>query len=138
MAIRISKRCKRCGAIHQNKSGYCDECTKYINKQNDKGRATASERGYSGSWKTFSQWYLSNKEHQQCAICGAKATVTDHKAYPAPVFKELYGDNFNSFYNHQELFQPLCQSCNLKKAKQDRLKLDSFNSFKKVKDDFFV
>lgn len=137
MAIRISKRCKRCGAIHQNVSGYCNECTKYISRQNNKGRASASERGYSGSWKTFSQLYLADSNNKNCAICGQPATVTDHKAYPATVFKELYGDSFNSFYNHRELFQPLCQSCNLKKAKEDKVKLDSYKSAKKVNEDFF-
>jgi ribosomal protein S27AE len=138
MAIRISKRCKRCGAIHNNISGYCGECTKYINKQNtDKNRPSATERGYGGGWKTFSQLYLASTDNKNCAICGQPATCTDHKAYPATVFKELYGDSFKSFYNHKELFQPLCRSCNLKKAKEDKVKLESFNSAKKVSEDFF-
>jgi len=138
MAIRISKRCKRCGAIHNNISGYCDECEKYINTHNsDKNRRSATERGYGGGWKTFSQLYLSSTENKNCAICGQPATVTDHKAYPATVFKELYGDSFKSFYNHKELFQPLCQSCNLKKAKEDKQKIESYNSAKKVNEDFF-
>lgn len=139
MAIRIKKRCKRCGAITDNRKGYCDRCTEYINQFNTENdnRPSASERGYGGGWKTFSQLFLADSNNKTCAICGQPATVTDHKAYPATVFKELYGDSFNSFYHHKELFQPLCQSCNLKKAKEDKKKVDSYNSAKKVNKDFF-
>lgn len=137
MAIRLKKRCKRCGNPTDNERGYCNDCIKYFNSISDKKRESAAQRGYSGAWRRFSSWFLSLPENQKCAYCGAKAEVVDHANYPAPIFKELFGDSWNSFYTHKQYFKPACQSCNLKKAKHDQEKIKQFNDFKK-KNDFFV
>ncbi len=34
MAIKIKKRCNRCGTPTDNKRGYCNDCIKYLNRIN--------------------------------------------------------------------------------------------------------
>lgn len=44
-------------------------------------------------------------------MCGAPATITDHKI-PIDVMEEVWGKD----YYNEDLFQALCVSCNTKKG----------------------
>jgi 5-methylcytosine-specific restriction protein A len=123
----FKKRCKTygCPNIHSNVNGYCDECNarrsySYLNhpvhpaKRSPDLRPSASQRGYDASWHKFASEYLSN--NPVCAICGRPAQCVDHKDVPAEVMMDMYG----SFDLDPTHYQPLCFSCNQKKAAQDR------------------
>ncbi len=121
------RRCKtfRCKNLHNNKNGYCDECTRKKAKtfSDADTRASASARGYNSKWREFSKAFL--RDHPRCAVCGAPAQVTDHKDTPAEIMLDLYG-RFDLDPAH---YQPLCVACNTRKAADDRRKVEEY--FKK-------
>lgn len=118
----IKRRCKTfgCANLHSNKSGYCNTCTcKHAGDYTDT-RESSNDRGYNYKWRVFSQNYL--KQHPTCAICGAPATVTDHRDTPAAIMLDLYG-RFDLDPLH---YQALCTSCNTRKAKEDQQKVEQY------------
>ena len=124
----MKRMCKTfgCPNVHTNKSGYCDECIRragraFSDRADD--RPTAHQRGYDAKWRAFSTKYL--ETHKVCAICGAPATVTDHKSTPAEIMLDLYG----RFDLNPDHYQALCTSCNTRKGTEDRQKVDEY--FKK-------
>jgi len=129
----MKRMCKTfgCPNIHNNKSGYCDECTRGNARSfTDSGddRPSAHARGYDNRWRMFSKKFLS--EHPHCAICGAKATVTDHKDMPAEIMLDLYG-RFDLDPDH---YQALCTSCNTRKGIEDRKRIDEYYAKKQSRE----
>lgn len=117
----LRKNCKTygCRNLHNNRSGYCDDCmARYAllhpkeGKKDD--RPSAAERGYNYRWQKFSKFFL--MAHQECAICGAPATCVDHKDMPADVMLESYGGTFDYDESH---YQALCNRCNARKGKTE-------------------
>lgn len=135
MRYKLKKRCKTwgCPNLHYNASGYCDECTaKWRAKHptpSDLERPTALERGYDGRWRKFAKDFLSR--HQTCAICGAPATVVDHKEIPADVMIDAYGQ----FDLDEDNYQALCNRCNVVKGLTvDRQRRNKYFDDKKLLD----
>jgi len=118
----IRRRCKTfgCANLHHNKSGYCDDCTRKHAVDYTDGRESSNSRGYNYKWREFSKKFLAF--HPTCAICGAPATVTDHRDTPAEIMLDLYG----RFDLDPMNYQALCTSCNTRKAKEDRLKVEQY------------
>lgn len=124
----MKKRCKTpgCPKFHHNDNGYCDDCNnqrsqewkeikaRHSNSACGDDRPSASKRGYNSKWRKFARNYL--KKHTVCAICGKKATVVDHKNIPAQIMLDMY----DKFILDDEYYQPLCRSCNSRKAKDDK------------------
>lgn len=123
----FKKRCKThgCPNIHTNTNGYCTECNarrsySYLNhpvhpaQRPPDLRPSASQRGYDSSWHKFASRFLAS--HTTCALCGRPAQCVDHKDIPAEIMMDMYGQ-FDLDPAH---YQPLCTSCNRKKATQDR------------------
>lgn len=130
---RIKKRCKTLGCpnLHTNLSGYCDECTRKFREKHPKkeqeDRPSSNERGYDHRWRMFSQRFL--RSHPVCAICGAPAKVTDHKAATAEMMMDAYG-HFDLDPNN---YQALCYACNNRKAKtKDKEMRKQYEADKKV------
>ena len=124
---QLLKKCKtpHCKNMHRNRNGYCDECsareaaarrhsrimhgTEYQRNE----RLSAAERGYDAAWQRFAREFL--QRHPKCAVCGKPAQAVDHKEMPAQVMLDVYG----KFVLDERMYQPLCFSCNRKKAVQD-------------------
>lgn len=119
------KVCKTpgCKNLHNNRSGYCDECLSRHQAQYryrkiitsgtelEEKRPSASERGYDHQWHVFAKRFLLN--HPKCAICGRPATVCDHKSMTARQMIDMYGH----FILDESMYQPLCQRCNIRKGR---------------------
>lgn len=132
MAYRRKRRCKSygCPNLHYNANGYCDSCyaefkrkhpwyydsegnkisEKEAGKRYDAERGSSQSRGYTWKWRQFAKKYLAS--HPVCALCGAPATVCDHKAATADMMMDAYG----SFDYDENNYQALCRSCNAKKG----------------------
>lgn len=134
MAYKRLKRCKAygCPNLHYNANGYCDSCysawkakhPQYYKadgtkktaedyaKEYDAKRGTARQRGYDTQWQKFARQFL--RLHPTCALCGAKATVCDHKTDTAKIMMDAYG-KFD--YSDVEAdYQALCARCNAQKG----------------------
>ncbi|MEA5032316.1 MAG: hypothetical protein VB025_09230 [Sphaerochaeta sp.] len=129
----MKRMCKTfgCPNFHHNKSGYCDDCTRrtaqsFCDRADD--RPSAHARGYDSRWRMFSRKFLA--EHPVCAICGEKATVTDHKDTPAEIMLDIFG-RFDLDTNH---YQALCTSCNVRKGTEDRRKVDEYFAKKELRE----
>ncbi len=134
----LRRRCKTpgCPNLHTNRSGFCTECERKHHAQHvaraiatagtrleipSSHRGSAWDRGYgSRDWREFAKGFL--KRHPTCAICGAPATVCDHKDMPAQVMMDMYG----RFLLDDRYYQPLCVSCNTRKAKEDQAKVEEY------------
>lgn len=135
------KRCKTSGCpnLHRNENGYCDVCNarrsatyRYrrimATDTPMERRPSANERGYGSRWRRFAKDFLI--KNPKCAICGKPAKVCDHKNIPAPVMLDMYG----SFSMDPDEYQPLCVSCNTRKAAEDKKVIQSY--FKQKHDMF--
>ena len=71
-------------------------------------RPGASKRGYDKKWYGFAQRYIS--QHRVCARCGRPAEVADHIV---PIWA-------GGGHCDEDNTQPLCRSCNAKKAVEDK------------------
>jgi 5-methylcytosine-specific restriction protein A len=133
MIGRLKKRCKTpgCPNLHNNPEGYCDDCLRkrlaswsyqkimHVGRTPDK-RENATQRGYTWEWRQWAKEYL--LRHPVCAICGKRATVVDHKDIPGKVMLDMWG----YFPLDEKYYQPLCQSCNLKKSVEDRRRIKEY------------
>lgn len=147
MAYKRLRRCKAygCPNLHYNANGYCDNCYSFFKakhpqyydkdgnrlserawqKAYDEKRGTASQRGYTYKWRQFARKYL--EQHSVCAICGAPATVCDHKTDTADMMIDAYG----TFDYNEGNYQPLCARCNARKgATVDKDKREAYFSAK--------
>lgn len=130
------KRCKTfgCPNLHTNAHGYCDGCKssisygymhnpiKPVERKDD--RPSASERGYDHSWHKFARTFL--QSHPVCALCGSPAQCVDHKDIPAEIMMDMHG----RFDLDPDQYQGLCYSCNTRKTKEDRRKIQEYFSLK--------
>ena len=121
----MKRMCKTfgCPNVHNNKSGYCDDCTRKTARSftdSPDERPSAHARGYDNRWRVFSSKFL--ETHTVCAICGAPATVTDHRDTPAEIMLDLYG----RFDLNPDHYQALCTSCNVRKGAEDRRKVEEY------------
>jgi len=66
----------------------------------DRTRPNSSQRGYSGTWEKARAAFL--RRHPLCVMCGARATVVDHKT-PHKGDTALFWDRAN--------WQSLCGPC---------------------------
>ena len=64
----------------------------------DRTRPTSSQRGYTGAWDKAKKAFL--QRHRRCVVCGAQATVVDHRI-PHRGDQTLFWDRNN--------WQSLCQ-----------------------------
>ena len=69
---------------------------------------------YDHSWHKFASAFL--VKHTECRICGKPAQCVDHQTIPAEIMMDMSG----RFDLDPSLYQPLCYSCNRRKAGQDR------------------
>ena len=101
----------RCPELAQAGEQYCDRHKKQEQKQYDKQRGTAAQRGYGSRWKKYRRWYL--QRYPLCVNydeCHNVATVVDHIK---PVSK---GGAFYDPENHQAMCTPCHDS---KTARED-------------------
>jgi 5-methylcytosine-specific restriction protein A len=129
----MKRMCKTfgCPNFHHNRSGYCDQCTRrhargFSDSADD--RPSSQARGYDSRWREFSKRFLA--EHPLCVICGDAAAVTDHRDTPAEIMLDLYG-RFDLDTDH---YQALCVSCNTRKGKDDRRKVDEYFAKKELRE----
>ena len=84
--------------------------TRARNKRHDATRPSAALRGYNRDWRAARAEYL--KQHGNCAMCGAPATLVDHRT-PHRGDMRLFWDRTN--------WQALCTPChNRHKQRQER------------------
>lgn len=111
MPIQPLKRCSYPNCRNRVKSGRCDEHKR--DKQQDKARGTAAQRGYNHRWQIYRAEYL--RHNPLCKMCNDKglltpATVIDHIK---PVEDGQSDPLFWQASNHQ----PLCRDCHSYKTR---------------------
>lgn len=101
MPVRAPSVCQ-CGKVVP--SGSRCPCRKGADAErkarHDQNRPNARERGYTTAWDKARAGFL--KAHPACAICGATATVVDHRT-PHRGDSKLFWDKGN--------WQALCTPC---------------------------
>lgn len=107
MAQRALRPCKKIGCNKLVSSGYCNE-HKHLEKQRDRDRGTAFERGYNYRWRQYSKWFLKQPGNQLCKLklddgCKYIAECVDH-IVPHNGNQQLFWDR----NNHQSS----CIHCN--------------------------
>lgn len=131
MPLRTKKPCAQqgCAALVTPPVRYCPAhlyLVKAGKNEKDKGRLTATQRGYGARWHKASRMYLN--EHPFCYHCMGKgrtvpATLVDH-IIP-------HKGNYDLFWD-EENWQSLCTHChNVKTAKED----GGFGNKKGIKND---
>lgn len=117
----LRKKCKTygCPNLHHNASGYCDECTAkwraaHPRTEGDEKPTAPARKEYSSwKWRKFSRDFLAL--HPVCEVCGAPATVCDHRNMTADMMVDAYG----GFDYDPALYQALCYSCNARKGRRE-------------------
>jgi len=109
MPNKAFRPCARCG-VNLTRETYCDECKPLAQKDEDKRRGSAYERGYNARWQRYSKHYLRQPEHLFCVKCGALSECVDHIKPCAPGSPEFFDPE-----NHQ----PLCIRCNSVKGRHE-------------------
>ena len=114
MASKSPHFCLQPSCHNLTNNAYCEEHAPLHMTYAD-NRASASERGYDAKWSRFSKRYLSQPEHQFCALhispnCKGIAECVDH-------INPLRGKDDPRKYDQSNL-QPACLACNTLKGKQ--------------------
>lgn len=84
MAMRAKKPCAwlGCGAIVPGGERYCEKHKKRVQKQDDKRRGSANDRGYTYRWRKYSSWFLKQPENVMCKLqlpgCTRVSECVDH------------------------------------------------------------
>ncbi|NIT55854.1 MAG: HNH endonuclease, partial [Aliifodinibius sp.] len=94
--------CRHYGCPNLVDKGFCPEHAKKHNREYDRQRGTAHERGYDADWQKFREYYL--RKHPVCKMCKRAATLIHHKT-PLSQGGNKY-DNNN--------LMSLCTSCHVK------------------------
>lgn len=116
MPSRPKKPCSYpgCPLLVESGERYCLKHKRETNRQYDKQRGTAAQRGYDARWQKYRKWFLNH--NPLCIECRKEgrltpATVVDH-IIPHKGDMELFWDT----NNHQSL----CKRCHDRKtAKED-------------------
>jgi 5-methylcytosine-specific restriction endonuclease McrA len=66
-----------CGCGRVVPAGELCQCQRQRKQEYDKRRPSASARGYDSAWQKARAAFL--MKHPRCVMCGAPATVVDHK-----------------------------------------------------------
>lgn len=105
--LRAARICS-CG--RRVPAGVRCECRKQRDRERDKYRGNARQRGYDAAWETYSRAYLAEHGHRYCR-CGAPATLVAHiiSIRSAPHLRM-------STSNHR----PSCHACNMRDLARDR------------------
>jgi 5-methylcytosine-specific restriction protein A len=103
------KPCCRCH-VNLTRERYCERCKPGAEKEEDRRRGTARERGYTRPWDKYSKWYLKQPDNLFCRKCGALSECVDH-IKPCPPNSREFWDPANH--------QPLCIACNSAKGKKE-------------------
>ncbi len=96
-----------CGILIRGKAGYCSACRKLVRRRQEKGRPSASARGYGVDWRRARAAYLA--DNPDCIRCGDVATEVDHKI---PLSAGGPDDEGN--------YQSLCNTCHSVKTGRER------------------
>lgn len=101
MPIAAKRPCKKPGCHKLVTSGYCDD-HQGETRQYDKGRGTASQRGYTSAWARYSRAY--RRKNPLCVMCQAEGRlrVADHVDH----IKAVSGPDDPLFWepsNHQSI-----------------------------------
>jgi 5-methylcytosine-specific restriction protein A len=105
-------RYSRCPQLTDDKTGYCDAHRQQVQRQYDRERGSANERGYDYHWQQYSKHYL--MEHPLCALCAKKAPPVIKASECIDHIIPHRGD-YNLFWNRNN-HQPACLECNSVKA----------------------
>lgn len=100
--------CRQPGCPELVQGGYCDKHKRDTNREYDKRRGTAHERGYTYRWQKYSKLFLSNPENVFCKLqlpgCTNIADCVDHIDPPNGPDDPRFWDRDNH--------QPACIHCN--------------------------
>ena len=97
-----TRPCLDCGALVPGKHNRCGPCRGQRNRQRDRARGNANDRGYGSKWRAVSRpvW-----QGQPCHYCGAPAQGADHAT---PKARNGSDDEAN--------LVPACTRCNSSKG----------------------
>lgn len=112
MAQRALKPCKRPGCPSLVQLGYCidhQHIQKKTDRETDRRRGTAYERGYNNRWRKYSKWFLKQHGNQLCKLklddgCAYISECVDHINPPD-------GPNDPKFWDKKN-HQAACIHCN--------------------------
>lgn len=105
--MRAPKVCttKGCTASAHHPHSKCEEHRLSAQRDNDRRRPGARERGYDSKWERFAKAYL--EVHRTCSVCGGPARVVDHIDGRGPLGPRGY-DEAN--------LRPACRPCHARFA----------------------
>ena len=115
-----------CGKEAIDEKGFCSkhrwpDRTKEEIAEYRKRYGSTTERGYNYKWQQFRKRLIAN--HPYCERCGSNDNlVLDHKDIPAQIMMDVYGQ----FILEDHYYQVLCTRCNTIKAKEDKLKIETY------------
>lgn len=101
-----------CRQLVRSPANRCEAHAKQNQREADRRRGSARERGYSSRWDRYSKWFLSQPDNALCVECFKHGKVkasecTDH-IVPAEPDSEVFWDSDNH--------QALCIPCNSRKG----------------------
>lgn len=113
MPFKPKKPCPYSGCPNLTDGGKCEEHRRKIEREYEKERGSASERGYDATWHKVSEMHLN--EFPLCAECekqsrATAATMTHHIKRIVDGGDKLAWDNLES----------LCEACHNEKHKGGR------------------
>ena len=106
------RKCNGIGCRKLVRATYCDKHRKNRDRELERNRGNAHQRGYNRRWRTASKLFLAQPENALCRYCGEKGRIqasecVDHRT-PHNGDAVLFWDQSN--------WVPSCIRCNSRKG----------------------
>lgn len=102
---------KRCPALVDRPGKYCPTCEKRRQRDHDRTRGTAKERGYGKRWRKIRDRYIA--EHPLCERC-----LEDNRHVPTQEVHHIVPLARGGTHDNENL-QGLCKPCHSKVTMED-------------------
>ena len=116
MPLKPLRLCKHPSCRELTRDGYCLVHKRERDRETDRRRGTAAERGYTYRWSKYSKWFLAQPGNELCRLrldrrCRKIAECVDHIKPPAGPDDPLFWDPSNH--------QAACLVCNSIKGNRE-------------------
>jgi 5-methylcytosine-specific restriction enzyme A len=113
MPTKAKKYCgaSRCPERIEVGQRYCLKHLQQRQRNTDKRRGSANQRGYDADWRRLRDWHITNKPLCEICLLGGRVTGADHVDHIEP----FHGKNDPLRLDPKNL-QSLCKSCHSRKT----------------------